>query len=205
MDDERQIYADTALEQTKAVLEGMRPLSFSNGVSKIMRIVLADCDTWVDSSGFFVLYPGTRRPFSYFPGLAPPAVASIVSACAIATPVRQPVRALLDPSSLPRRHLLAAWRPEILTVWLEPGEDAVRMWLRTGEVEELAELPPWTKPQPRYAHVPVDVDCPNCRRPQRQFRDHGDFLVCLACGRSLPRTAVPSEVPVWSSPLQASD
>lgn len=180
----RNVDPETALLLTRAVLEGTTPSEPDAVVTKMVRIMIGDTDVLVNQQGFFVQYPGRRRPFRYFSGLAPPSFAHIIAAACFDAPIRVAQRRVLDPSKLPKVHLLSTLGPEFHSVWLFPEPDCIRMSVRPGVCDDLTPLKEWTPAHKTYVVLDVSHPCPHCLIEQKRFRELDVVMVCPACGRS---------------------
>ena len=180
----RNVDPETAFLQTRAVLEGTAAGEPDSAVTKMIRIIVGDKDVLVNQHGLFVQYPGRRRPYSYFSGLAPPSFAHIIAAARFEVPIRSPQRKVLDSSKLPRVHLLSNFGPEVHSVWLFPEPDCIKMSMRRGVCDDLTPLAKWAPAQKTYIVLGDPHPCPHCMAAQKRFRELDAVMICLACGRS---------------------
>lgn len=185
-----------AFDVTREVLAGRRVAS-RRWHAKSVRALLGcgDSDINLDARGFERRRTNTRWPDRYQPVLAPFAVGELLDRSKL-TRLEGPTVAALRKAPIPG----FASVPEVvdLCAWFVPEADALRVLLRQrvdlpaapqpipldGPFTSPDPLLPWSPPAPAYLEEVAPRACPHCGTGSTRFRDLGNALVCLACGRS---------------------
>jgi len=182
----------------REVLAGRRVARSGFAEAKVLRILLGKGDVRVDASAIELLWPMRRIPFRYYVVLAPWALGEMLDRAKLKR-LEVPTVAALRKAPIPD----FVSNPEIvdLCAWFFPEPDAIRILLRERETLPASPLaipdsgpfalpeplPPWSPTEPKYLDEAVPRPCPHCRTEATRYRDLGDALICLTCGRSFAR------------------
>lgn len=180
----------------REVLRGERTVPVDYGAAKMMHLFSdTNCDIRIAPS-VFEIWPccvPRRRPFEYYPRLAPAFVGDVMSAMD-ATAIVEPMVGVLRPG--PR---LGPFVLKRCGAWVIPNLDEV--WIRLRQVANDAHtttmpiptdgewsLParaPQYKPEPkRYVNNELNLTCPHCKATPARFREISNAWICEQCGRS---------------------
>jgi hypothetical protein len=187
--------ARCSFEVVQEVLTGRRVPGPSPAEAKMLRILLSEGDIKIDVGRIELLWAGRRRPFHYFAVLAPFVVGDLLDRAKLAC-LEGPTVAALPKTPLPRFEPT----PKVvdLCVWFLPDDEALRILFRRRAELPVAPLPvpingpfmlpeplpPWSPSPPAFREEVPPRKCPHCQQSARRFRDLGEALVCLTCGRS---------------------